>query len=224
MTPGGTNWFPADAGGLTRRSLLVGLPLTLAACQTGFGGLAGAETQAIYGPVYGEPFPVPAIDLRYVTPVYYRRTVLVPMGIPNQPGEIVVDPAGRYLYLIQTGGQAVRYGIGVGREGFEWNGRATIQRKAPWPTWTPPAAMLARDASARAYAGGMPGGPGNPLGARALYLYEGGRDTLYRIHGTIEPWTIGDAVSSGCIRMFNQDIIDLYEQVRIGTRVTVLAA
>ena len=136
----------------------------------------------------------------------------------------MVDPGQRYLYLVQGNGKAIRYGIGVGREGFGWNGEATIQRKQQWPWWYPPVEMQARDERARRYANGMEGGPSNPLGARALYLYKGGRDTLYRIHGTNEPQSIGRAVSSGCIRMLNADVIDLYDRVPIGTRVVVLPA
>ncbi len=116
----------------------------------------------------------------------------------------------------------MRYGIGVGRQGFGWSGAASIQRKQEWPNWNPPVEMQARDEKARLWAHGMPGGPENPLGARALYLYQNGRDTLYRIHGTNEPHSIGRAVSSGWSRMLNADIIDLYERVPVGTRVVVL--
>jgi lipoprotein-anchoring transpeptidase ErfK/SrfK len=146
--------------------------------------------------------------------------VNVSLGYP--PGTIVIDTASKYLYLVLNGGKAMRYGIGVGRQGFSWAGTATIRRKAKWPTWTPPAAMVARDEFAAKWAGGMPGGPANPLGARALYLYKGNRDTLYRIHGTIVPSSIGKAVSSGCIRMLNADVADLYERVPVGTKVVVL--
>jgi len=116
---------------------------------------------------------------------------------------------------------AISYGVGVGRFGFTWRGVATVGRKSEWPRWIPPAEMVARDRYAAKYADGMPGGPDNPLGARALYLYSGNRDTLYRIHGTREPWTIGRAVSSGCIRMLNEDVIDLYNRAPIGTKVIV---
>ena len=120
-------------------------------------------------------------------------------------------------------GQAIRYGIGVGREGFGWSGTVTIGRKAEWPTWTPPPEMIAREkARGRILPASMEGGPNNPLGARALYLYRGGNDTLYRIHGTSEPWTIGLNVSSGCIRMVNKDVVDLYNRTRVGARVVVL--
>jgi lipoprotein-anchoring transpeptidase ErfK/SrfK len=140
---------------------------------------------------------------------------LVSYGGPYAPGTVVISTSERRLYLILPGRQALRYGIGVGREGFEWAGSETITRKEEWPSWTPPAQMLRRRPDLPRF---MEGGPDNPLGARALYL--GG--TLYRIHGSNEPDTIGQAVSSGCIRMLNEDVIDLYERVRIGTRVVVL--
>lgn len=137
------------------------------------------------------------------------------------PGTIVIDTRKKFLYLVQPGGRAMRYGIGVGRQGFSWSGSAVIRRKAKWPTWTPPAEMVGRDKFAAEWAGGMPGGPRNPLGARALYLYQGNVDTLYRIHGTFVPSSIGKAVSSGCIRMINADVADLFERVPVGTPVVV---
>jgi lipoprotein-anchoring transpeptidase ErfK/SrfK len=139
----------------------------------------------------------------------------------ERPGTIVIDVANRFLYHVQEGGTARRYGIGVGRDGFRWAGSAVVGRKAEWPTWTPPPAMIRRQPELREWAGGMPGGVDNPLGARALYLYRGGRDTLYRIHGTNAPWTIGQAMSSGCIRMVNEHVEELYERVRVGSRVIV---
>ncbi|MBO6675286.1 MAG: L,D-transpeptidase [Rhizobiales bacterium] len=139
----------------------------------------------------------------------------------ERPGTIVIDVANRYLYHVQEGGSARRYGIGVGRDGFRWAGSAVVGRKAEWPTWTPPPAMIRRQPELREWAGGMPGGVDNPLGARALYLYRGGRDTLYRIHGTNAPWTIGQAMSSGCIRMVNEHVEELYDRVRVGSRVIV---
>ena len=131
-----------------------------------------------------------------------------------RPGTVVVETSERRLYLVMEGGKALRYGIGVGREGFTWSGQNKISRKAEWPGWTPPAAMRKRVPDLPAY---MPGGPDNPLGARALYI----GSTLYRIHGTSEPWTIGQAVSSGCIRMTNDDVMDLYERVSVGATVVV---
>lgn len=130
------------------------------------------------------------------------------------PGTIVIDTSEKFLYLVEPGGQARRYGVGVGRPGFQWAGTNRITRKAEWPGWTPPPQMRKRQPELPAF---MPGGPDNPLGARALYL----GSTLYRIHGSNAPWTIGHAVSSGCIRMRNEDVIDLYERVGVGTRVIV---
>jgi lipoprotein-anchoring transpeptidase ErfK/SrfK len=137
----------------------------------------------------------------------------------ERPGTITVDTRNRYLYLSLANGQAVRYGVGVGREGFTWKGRTHIGRKEAWPNWTPPAAMLKRRPDLPRH---MAGGEDNPLGARAMYLYSGGRDTMFRIHGSNEPWTIGQAVSSGCIRMLNNDVTDLFSRVKVGTTVVVL--
>ncbi len=133
---------------------------------------------------------------------------------PEGPNTIIVSTSERRLYFVLGDGTAIKYGVGVGREGFQWSGRHKITRKAEWPGWTPPAAMRKRQPHLPAY---MEGGPNNPLGARALYI----GSTLYRIPGSNEPWTIGQAVSSGCIRMANEDVTHLYEQVRIGTRVIV---
>ena len=135
------------------------------------------------------------------------------------PGTIIVVPKERYLYFVLSGNRALRYGVGVGREGFSWSGRVRVGRKAEWPRWVPPAAMRKREPNLPQ---SVDGGPDNPLGARALYLFDDGRDTLYRIHGSNEPWTSGQAVSSGCIRMRNQDVTELYTRVGVGTRVIVL--
>jgi len=124
---------------------------------------------------------------------------------------------------VRPEGRAVRYGVGVGREGFGWSGSARVARKAEWPTWTPPADMIKRQPEVAKFAHGMPGGLENPLGARALYLYQGNRDTLYRLHGTNDPSSIGHAMSSGCIRLLNQDIIDLYRRAPVGSPVVVLS-
>ncbi len=138
---------------------------------------------------------------------------------PGKPGSIVIDSRNKFLYLIEAGGQARRYGVGVGKEGFGWTGTHNISRKAVWPDWRPPAEMIVRERQkGRILPAHMPGGPENPLGARALYL----GDTLYRIHGTNAPWTIGTNASSGCIRMRNEDVVDLFERVKVGTRVIVL--
>ncbi len=148
------------------------------------------------------------IDPRFLpTEVDYRTA--------QAPGTIVVDTSERRLYLVLPGGKARRYGVGIGRPGFQWAGTHTITRKAEWPDWTPPPAMLKRKPDLPRH---MEGGPDNPLGARALYL----GSTEYRIHGSNEPWTIGQAVSSGCIRMRNQDVTDLYGRVKVGTKVVVM--
>ncbi len=169
-----------------------------------------------------EQFPLPAVDLTKVNARYYRRLVDDPTG--EMPGTIVVDTRAFYLYLVRPGGKAMRYGVGLGRAGFEWSGRAQILWKQVWPKWTPPDEMIARQpelARWSAVNGGMPPGLENPLGARALYIFEGNVDTLYRIHGSPEWWTIGKAVSSGCVRMINQDIIDLYDRIPTRTPIVV---
>ncbi len=155
-------------------------------------------------------------------PGQYRRTT-VSYKTSERPGTIIVDPRWHFLYYVLGNGQAIRYGIGVGRTGFGWRGTVRVGRKAQWPGWTPPPEMIAREArrghNLPKY---MKGGLGNPLGARALYLYGKGGDTGYRIHGTSEPWTIGLNVSSGCIRLVNDDVIDLFNRARVGARVIVL--
>jgi lipoprotein-anchoring transpeptidase ErfK/SrfK len=148
----------------------------------------------------------------HVPPVYLRQVVAYETH--ERSGTIVVDTRSHFLYFVLGGGKALRYGIGVARDGFEWNGTHQVTRKAEWPSWTPPAEMRKRQPGLPAF---MEGGPGNPLGARALYL----GSTLYRIHGTNEPWTIGQNVSSGCIRMTNEDVIDLYGRVQVYTKVVV---
>jgi lipoprotein-anchoring transpeptidase ErfK/SrfK len=140
------------------------------------------------------------------------------------PGTLIVDPEHRHLYHVLENNQAIRFGVGVGREGFAWAGEAKIGMKRRWPRWLPPEEMVVRDENAAKWANGMPGGPENPLGARALYLYANGADTLYRIHGTNDPSSIGKALSSGCIRMLNQDIADLYLRVPVGSKVVVLSS
>ena len=176
----------------------------------------------LYGPVLQEPFPVPAVDLSQVADRFLRRQVTYPTT--ERVGTVVVDTSTFHLYLVQEGGMAMRYGVGLGRQGFEWSGRARIQMKRPWPRWTPPATMIARQPELEKYSaanGGMDPGLENPLGARALYIFENGRDTLYRVHGTNEVWSIGRAVSSGCVRLLNQDIIDLYGRVATGSPIVV---
>ncbi len=144
---------------------------------------------------------------------------IVDYDTKEKPGALVIDTNNRFLYLVMNGGKARRYGVGVGKPGFEWAGAHTITRKAEWPGWTPPSEMVSREAAKGHYLPArMDGGPENPLGARAMYL----GSTLYRIHGTNAPWTIGSAVSSGCIRMRNEDVVDLYDRVNVGTRVIVM--
>ncbi|MER2537053.1 MAG: L,D-transpeptidase [Rhizobiaceae bacterium] len=177
---------------------------------------------SMYRAMPEELFPLPAVDLSRVNPKFYRRLVDDPTG--EQPGTIVVDTSSFYLYLVQPGGKAMRYGVGLGRAGFAWSGRAQILWKQVWPKWTPPDEMIARQPELARWSadnGGMPPGLENPLGARALYIFEGNVDTLYRIHGSPEWWTIGKAVSSGCVRMINQDVIDLYERVPTRTPIVV---
>ena len=178
--------------------------------------------RTMYGPITDEPYPLPAVDLRLVKPRFYRRRVQNPTG--EAPGSLVVDTRKFYLYWIEEGGTAMRYGVGLGRAGFEWSGRGVIQYKRPWPTWTPPDEMIAREPELEKYSvrnGGMPPGPQNPLGARALYIFENGVDTLYRVHGSPEASSIGKAVSSGCVRLLNHDIIDLYSRVTPGGPILV---
>jgi lipoprotein-anchoring transpeptidase ErfK/SrfK len=181
----------------------------------------------LYAPVSGERFPIPAVRLSDINSRYLRQVVFYPMH--EQPGTIVIDPHNHFLYLVQGGGRALRYGVGVGRQGFGWSGAATIHNKQEWPDWYPPKEMIQRQPELRRQMSelqsglGMPGGPRNPLGSRAMYLWQGNKDTLYRIHGTVEPWTIGKSVSSGCIRMINQDVIDLYQRTPVGARVVVLS-
>jgi lipoprotein-anchoring transpeptidase ErfK/SrfK len=219
--------------GLNRRAFLFGVPAA-AACSglpvsralAQFGGTRPAY-QAMYAPIEDDLYPIPGVDISRINPAYLRRVVAY--ETTEAPGTIVVDPQARYLYHVQGDGSAVRYGVGVGRTGFSWSGSATIKDKQEWPDWYPPKEMFDRQPELMEQMGelpggpGMAGGPGNPLGSRALYLWQGNKDTLYRIHGTFEPWTIGTNVSSGCIRMINQDVIDLYNHTPVGTKVVVLS-
>jgi lipoprotein-anchoring transpeptidase ErfK/SrfK len=209
---------------IDRRALLAGV---LAAA----GGAAQAapvseDVRGMYGPVSGEPFPVPAVNLSRIGAAYLRAQV--PYATREAPGTVVIDPKRHYLYFVNGDGTAMRYGVGVGRQGFAWAGSATINSKQAWPDWYPPKEMLERQPELMEKMRdlrsgiGMPGGPRNPLGARAMYLWQNNKDTLFRIHGTTEPWTIGTNASSGCIRMINQDAIDLYNRVPIGAKVVVL--
>jgi len=176
----------------------------------------------VYGPKPDEQFPLPAIPYQKIDPRFYRQMVENPTG--ERPGTIVVDTANHFLYLTYENNQAMRYGVGLGRAGFEWAGRGVIQYKRQWPRWTPPDEMVARQPELAPYSaanGGMAPGLMNPLGARALYIFKDGRDTIYRLHGSPEWWTIGKSVSSGCVRLMNQDIVDLYNRVPDGTPIVV---
>ncbi|NIY71011.1 L,D-transpeptidase [Marivivens donghaensis] len=179
---------------------------------------------ARYGALYDEPFPVPAVPRGVVSREYWRQEIANPFTDMDEGG-IVVDPDAAFLYLVEPNGRALRYGVSVGAAGFEWKGDAIIQYQRDWPVWKAPDSMVERWPQFEPYSvanGGMPGGPGNPLGARALYLFQNGEDTLYRIHGACEPETVGKAVSSGCIRMIDQDVIDLATRVRHHAPVRVL--
>jgi lipoprotein-anchoring transpeptidase ErfK/SrfK len=218
---------------LSRRTLLAALPVGLAGCmpsrepilpaayvQRASAPRGGAWAEEAYGEMPNEQFPVPALDLSEIDPAVLRRRVRY--DGPEPAGSLIVDARARRLFFVEGDGSAMRYGVGVGREGMEWSGRAVVGRKAEWPRWTPTADMIRREPEKYAeWAEGMEPGLENPLGARALYLHQGGRDTLYRIHGTNEPTSIGTSVSSGCVRMINQDVIDLYDRVPVGAPVVV---
>jgi len=213
---------------LSRRRLLVG-GLTFSAVA----GCGGARANALYGgddEQYFDPallppaeaeidYPIEPVNLRKIKKKFRRQSVAY--DGPENPGTVVVDPDHRFLYHVLAYGEATRYGVGVGRAGFEWSGSAKIAMKRRWPRWVPPREMIDRDPHARPWINGQPGGPDNPLGARALYLFNDYGDTGYRIHGTNDPSSIGKAMSSGCIRMLNEDVAFLFDNVQIGTPVVV---
>ena len=214
------------AGLLDRRSFLFGSAaglgaLGLAGCAT-TDGMSLAEAAKLYGPAPDEKFPIPAVDIKKIDPKYYRRTVRYDSN--EAVGTIIVDPAKYYVYRVESDGNATRYGANVGRDGFRWSGEAYVGRKAEWPTWTPPKEMIQRQPEAAKYAGGMPGGLENPLGARTLYLYQNDAYTLYTIYSTSDPETIGTGVTSGCTGLLSQDMIDLYSRTPVKTKVVVLPA
>jgi lipoprotein-anchoring transpeptidase ErfK/SrfK len=190
-------------------------------------GLAAAPAPAkVDGSAYvarqDGTFNIPAIPLEKLPTEYQRQIVDYPTA--EAPGTVIINPAQRHLYFVTGNDKAIRYGIAVGRAGFEWAGVAQVTGRKPWPTWTPPPEMIERKPELAKWEKGQPGGPENPLGARALYLTTDGRDYGYRIHGTPEWQSIGHNASSGCIRMINQDIIDLYSRVPDGAKVVVLTA
>ena len=220
-----TRW---RVGFALRPILIVGASFGLAACnqtaptQVSLAAPASKldAVDARYQALPNERFRIPAVHANALEPKYARQRVRYETR--HQPGTVIVDPDAKFLYLVQEGGYAMRYGVGVGREGFGWSGSATIERKAQWPTWTPPAEMIKRQPELKRYATGMKPGAENPLGARALYLFQNGRDTLYRLHGTSDPSSIGQDVSSGCVRLLNHDVIDLYQRIPTGSKVVVL--
>ena len=186
----------------------------------------------MYGPVSDGGFELPAVPYERIDRRFLRQIVPDPTG--ERPGTVVIDTTSHHLYLVRERGEAIRYGVGLGRAGFEWAGRGVIKWKQPWPRWFPPQDMIARQPELEKYRarqvprkneweGGMPAGLDNPLGARALYIFQGDEDTLYRVHGSPEWWSIGKSVSSGCVRMINQDVIDLYDRVPDETPLIVTA-
>lgn len=213
-------------GSLTRRSFLLGSAVSfgglgLAGCASS-DGMSLAEAAQVYGPVPTEKFPIPAVDVNKVHPKYYRRTVRY--ETKEASGTIIVDPGNYYVYRVEEEGLATRYGANVGRDGFRWSGDAYVGRKGEWATWTPPKEMIQRQPEAAKYARGMPGGLDNPLGARTLYLYQNGAYTLYTIYATSDPESIGSGVTSGCVGLLSQDMIDLYARTPVKTKVVVLPA
>lgn len=215
----------ARSGALSRRSFLFGSALGVGAL-----GLAGcssdvmslAEAQKLYPAMPNEKFPIPAPDISKVNPKYYRRTVAYESK--EAPGTIIVDPSNYYVYRIEGEGSATRYGANVGRAGFLWSGDAYVGRKGEWATWTPPKEMIQRQPEVAKYAGGMPGGLENPLGARTLYLYQNGKYTLYTIYASSAPDSIGSGITSGCVGLLSADMIDLYDRTPVKTKVVVLPA
>ncbi|SDM41228.1 Lipoprotein-anchoring transpeptidase ErfK/SrfK [Ensifer sp. YR511] len=222
---------------LTRRSLVIGAaslivtgcatarptPAVVPAAVTPVRPSAGRTVPPMYYAMPDEQFPIPEVKIAEVDPKFWRQEVDYPTS--ERPGTLIVDTPAKYLYHVLPGGRAMRYGIGVGREGFAWSGRAIVAYKRKWPRWTPPDEMVARQPKLQPYSianGGMPPGIKNPLGARALYIHKDGKDTLYRIHGSPEAFSIGKAVSSGCIRLLNQDVVYLHDQVRDGSTIVVI--
>ncbi|MCI5078084.1 L,D-transpeptidase [Oricola sp.] len=218
---------------LSRRRFLTGAAgiasVALAGCQTDSPIAAPpvaatpSATVTAYRALPNERFPIPAVDAAKVPARFHRQQVRFATREPV--GTVIVNTKTFFLHLVQEDGMAMRYGVGLGRAGFEWSGRAKIAYKRQWPKWTPPDEMIQRQPELEQWSaanGGMPPGPTNPLGARALYIFQNGEDTLYRIHGSPEYWSIGKAVSSGCVRLIQQDVIDLYGRVTSGASIVVV--
>ncbi|MFP1630477.1 L,D-transpeptidase [Zhengella sp. ZM62] len=205
---------------MTFKPLAIAVAVTLAAVLAGCSGTAIRTYSMSYGSVKDAGYQLPRIPISKVPSKYHRQ--LIRYETDEKPGTVIVDTGAKFLYLVMEDGRAMRYGIGVGREGFEWSGTARVGMKREWPTWTPPAEMIQREPKLAKYRGGMKPGLTNPLGARALYLFNKRGDTGYRLHGSPEWNSIGGNVSSGCIRLMNQDVIDLYERVKVGAKVIVM--
>lgn len=196
------------------------VPTTTASTASAPAAPAVAPAEEAYLSTSDRGFTVPAVPVEKIPPQFRRQ--VVDFETTEAPGTIIVDPSSKFLYFVTGKNKAIRYGVSVGRAGFEWHGVADVTNRRAWPTWTPPPEMIDRDPKLAKWANGQPGGPSNPLGARALYLTTNGRDYGYRIHGTPDWWSIGKNASSGCIRMIHQDVIDLYERVPDGAKVIVL--
>jgi lipoprotein-anchoring transpeptidase ErfK/SrfK len=201
---------------LSRRNFIAGALAAGSALPAGLMPTAAWADQDL-----DDPYPLPPFDEKKL-PKDFRRAI-VPYQTRHWPGTIIINTGSRQLFLVLEGQQALRFGCAVGRDGFRWAGLADVGRKVMWPRWTPPKDMIERSPEKAKWKDGMPGGPENPLGARALYLFQNGGDTLYRIHGTTEPMSIGKNASSGCIRMLNQNVIELYRRAPVGSRVVVMA-
>jgi lipoprotein-anchoring transpeptidase ErfK/SrfK len=179
--------------------------------------------EAMYGQLNEDDFTLPAVPYKRIDERFLRQEISYRTN--EKPGTIVVDTKNYFLYFVEPGGKAMRYGVGLGSAGYAWSGRGVVQWKQKWPRWTPPAEMVAREPAIRpisAERGGMNPGPTNPLGARAMYIYNNGKDTLYRVHGTPDWQSIGKPTSSGCVRMLNQDVIDLYNRVPAHSAIVVM--
>lgn len=179
-----------------------------------------SETLSMYAALPYERFPIPAAQIELVDPIYWRQEVDNFTG--EKAGMVIVDTPNRFLYWTMEGGRAMRYGVGIGREGYTWGGRGHIAYGREWPIWTPPSDMVDRQPELEIYRNGMEPGLKNPLGPRALYIHQGNTDTLYRLHGNMDARSIGQEVSSGCVRLLHQDIIDLYGRVRWGAPIVVI--